>query len=130
MRIEYNVDEGKDYARNIIINGHKMSHNKINRRTHYHRWMKGNIPMYTQITYKQGTHDIEEIDNIEEFVNKDSEQETVTIPATLFKYTMEILRKEKYMLPSHLKRLITDKDPNIKFQTTNWCMQERECYMN
>ena len=71
--------------------------------------------MYTQVTYKQGTLDIEEIENIEQFGKKDSEQEGVTIPATLFKYTMEILEKEKYLLPSHLKRLITDKHPNIKF---------------
>ena len=43
------------------------------------------------------TLDIEEIENIEQFGKKDNEQEGVTIPATLFKYTMEILGKEKYL---------------------------------
>ena len=130
LRIEYDIDEGKDYARNIIINGRKISHNKINRRTHYYRWMKGSTPMYTQVTYKQGTLDIEEIENIEQFGKKDNEQEGVTIPATLFKYTMEILRKEKYLLPSHLKKLIKDKDPTVKYTPVNCSMQERKYYMN
>ena len=71
----------------------------------------------TQVTYKQGTLDIEEIENIEQFGKKDNEQESVTIPAALFKYTMEILGKEKYLLPSHLKKLIKDKDPNLKYTT-------------
>ena len=115
LQIEYNVDEGKDYARNIIINGNKISHNRKNRHIHYYRWMEGSKPMYTQVTYKQGTLDIEEIENTEQLGKKDNEQESVTIPATLFKYTMEILGKEKYLLPCHLKRLIIDKDPNIKF---------------
>ena len=67
LQIEYNVDEGKDYARNIIINGHKISHNRKNRHIHYYRWMEGSTPMYTQVTYKQGTLDIEEIENIEHY---------------------------------------------------------------
>ena len=117
LQIEYNVDEGKDYARNIIINVNKISHNRKNRHIHYYRWMEGSKAMYTQVTYKQGTLDIEEIENIEQFANKDNEQEDVTIPATLFKYTMEILGKEKYLLPSHLKKLIKDKDPNLKYTT-------------
>ena len=117
LQIEYSVDEGKEYARNIIINGHKISHNRKNKHIHYYRWMKGSKPMYTQVTYKQGTLDIEEIETIEEFGKKDNEQESVTIPATLFKYTMEILGKEKYLLPSHLKMLIKDKDPNLKYTT-------------
>ena len=80
--------------------------------------------MYTPITFKQGTVDIEEIENIEEFTEKYKEQESVTIPATLFKYTMEILRKEKYLLPNQLKRLIIDKDPDFKF-TNNQLMYAR-----
>ena len=124
LHIEYNVDEGKEYARNITINGHKLSHNGGKKRKHYYRWMKGNIPMYTPITFKQGTPDIEEIENIEQFTEKYKEQESVTISATLFKYTMEILRKEKYLLPNQLKRLIIDKDPDIKF-TNNQLMYAR-----
>ena len=76
------------------------------------------------ITFKQGTLDIEEIENIEEFTEKYKEQESVTIPETLFKYAMEILRKEKYLLPNQLKRHIIDKDPDIKF-TNNQLMYAR-----
>ena len=75
------------------------------------------IHYYTNVhtsEYKQGTLDIEEIETIEQFGKKDSEQESVTIPTTLFKYTMEI-RKRRNIYSHVMKRLIIDKDPNIKF---------------